>query len=214
MIEHERRRFQRMKLARPILGSLDKESALILDIGLGGAFIEHRGTKKPGDKVTLAFRWQGEEISFGCEVTRTRALRPAAGEKEGAMSQSAVAFVNPAGASLERLQTMMATFVGRILAAQKANASADGDQNGSILYQLGDARRSRSRGYLAYLWDGETWTCRQTQLPDQPRTGFTVAAHEDEEELETLCKAYETADEEGRRLIRLVAELSAHSVKA
>lgn len=213
MIENDRRRFQRMKLARPILGALDRESALILDIGLGGAYIEHNGTRKVGDEVTLSFRWQSEEITFRCEVNRTRAVRAVAGEKERVQSQSGVTFLNPAGKSLERLQAMMATFVGRILAAQKANASADAGQNGSILYQLGDARRSRSRGFLAYLWDGQAWTCRETQIPDQPRSGFTVAAHEDEEELETLCKAYEAADEEGRRLIRLVAELSANSVK-
>jgi hypothetical protein len=81
-----------------------------------------------------------------------------------------------------------------------------------VLYQLGQARRTRSRGYLAYLWDGESWICRHTQLGEQPRNGFTVAGHEDEEELEMLCRAYETGDDEARRLIRLVAELSVRSV--
>ena len=107
---------------------------------------------------------------------------------------------------------MMATFVGRILAAQRANASADVDQAGAILYQLGDARRSRSRGYIAYLFDGKSWTCRPTQIADQPRSGFTVAAYEDEDEIETLCRTYEQTDEEGRRLIRLVAEKARRKV--
>jgi hypothetical protein len=52
-----------------------------------------------------------------------------------------------------------------------------------------------------------------TDSPEQPNNGFTVAAYEDDEELESLCQAYEIADEEGRRLIQLVAELSARTVK-
>ncbi len=104
----------------------------------------------------------------------------------------------------------MATFVGRVLAAQKANASGqnrgiDGD---ATLAQLGEARRSRSRGYISYRLKGGSWWRVPTDSPDQPADGFTVASHEDEEELETLCRTYETADEEGQRLIRLVAELS------
>jgi len=206
MLEKDRRRFQRMKLARPILGALDGESALILDIGLGGAFVEHHGQRKVGDLVTLSFRWHGEEITFRSEVARTRMT----GDN---VAQSGVNFVEMRGASVARLQDMMATFVGRVLAAQKANASADVEESGAILYQLGDARKSRSRGYMAYLWDGKSWTCRPTQMADQPRSGFTLAAYEDEDEVETLCRTFETADEEGRRLIRLVAELSANTVK-
>ncbi len=206
MIEKDRRRFQRLKLARPILGTLDNESALILDVGLGGAYVEHHGTRRADDTVTLAFRWQGEEISIRGEIARTRIV----GDNT---SQSGIFFLESSGPGIERLQNMMATFVGRILAAQRANASADVEQAGAILYQLGEARRSRSRGYVAYLFDGRSWTCRPTQMPDQPRSGFTVAAYEDEDEIETLCRTYEQADEEGRRLIRLVAELSANSAK-
>lgn len=206
MIENDRRRFQRMKLARPILGTLDNDSALILDIGLGGALVEHHGTRKVDDRVTLTFRWQGADIALKGEVARTKTTGDRA-------SQSGITFLENAGPAIERLQDMMVTFVGRILAAQKANASADATQPTAILAQLGDARRSRSRGYIAYLFDGKSWTCRPTQMPDQPRSGFTVGTHEDEDEVETLCRTYEAADEEGRRLIRLVAELSATPVK-
>ena len=52
-----------------------------------------------------------------------------------------------------------------------------------------------------------------SDLPTQPLNGFTVAAYEDEQELQALCRAWEVADSEGRRLIRLVAELSARTVK-
>ena len=38
--------------------------------------------------------------------------------------------------------------------------------------------------------------------------GFTVGDFEDQDELEQLCQTYEAADEPGRNLIRMVAELS------
>ncbi len=212
MVENDRRQFQRIKLARPILAGLRGDSALILDVGLGGALVEHHGTAKIGERMTLAFRWQGEDLTFRCEVTRSTPMQADDTEPEQ-FFQSALQFIDPIGRSLERLQDMMATFVGRVLAAQRANASANVREDAAILPQLGGARRSRTRGFVAYLFDGKSWIRRQSRLSDQPRNGFTVPAYEDEEELETLCRAYETADEEGRRLIRLVAELSVASME-
>src|SRR6267378_3431299 len=120
----ERREYQRMQLAKPILAMLDGQNALLLDIGVGGAFIEHYGTIEPGKRFRLLFRWKGDDVEF-------------IGESEA------------------RLQDMMLTFVGRVLAAQKTNAfgvAVDEDQ--ALLGHLGEARRSRSRGYLAYHFEG------------------------------------------------------------
>lgn len=213
MIENDRRRFQRMKLGKPLLGMMDGQSALILDIGMGGAFLEHYGAVASDDKFRLSFRWKGQEVAFVCAVRRTNVVRPAE-EGTSTVSHSGVEFVETIGDSNAKLQDMMGTFVGRVLAAQKANAAAaESPGSASILAQIGEARRTRTRGFLAYLWDGKAWTCRRTQLGQQPRNGFTVAGYEDEEDLEVLCRAYESADEEGRTLIRLVAELSVNSAK-
>lgn len=213
MVENDRRRFQRMKLGKPLLAMLDGQSALILDVGMTGAFLEHYGAVMIGDKFTLSFRWKGDEIKFGCEVRRTNVIRSAEGS-QATVSHSAVAFVQNFGDGPAKLADMMGTFVGRVLAAQKANANADDDPaGGSILFQMGDARRARAKGYVAYLFDGKSWMVRRTQLGEQPRNGFTVAAYEDEDDLEALCRTYEVADAEGRNLIRLVAELSVNSVK-
>ena len=212
MVENDRRRFQRIKLGKPLLAQMDGQSALILDVGMEGAFLEHYGAMMTGDQFTLSFRWKGDEIKFGCEVRRTNVIRPAE-ENQATVSHSAVQFIQRYGDANAKLQDMMGTFVGRILAAQKANASADTEHSGAMLFQMGDARRSRARGFLAYLFDGKAWMVRRTQLGEQPRNGFTVAAYEDEDDLETLCRTYEAADEEGRNLIRLVAELSVNSTK-
>lgn len=191
---------------------LEGASALILDIGIAGAFIEHHGALMTGDRLKLSFRWKGEDITYLCAVRRTNVIRSAEGS-QATLSHSGVEFVEAIGDSAAKLQDMMSAFVGRILVAQKANASADVQQSGAMLFQLGDARRGRTRGFVAYLWDGKMWTRRRTQLGEQPRNGFTVAAYEDEDDLEALCRTYEAADAEGRNLIRLVAELSVASVK-
>ncbi len=201
-----------MKLGKPLLAMMDGQSALILDVGLEGAFLEHYGAAMTGDRFTLSFRWKGAEIKFGCEVRRTNIIRAAEGS-QATVSHSGVHFIETFGDSAAQLQDMIGTFVGRVLAAQKANATPEAGTSGAMLFQMGDARRARGRGYLAYLFDGKAWMIRRTQLGEQPRNGFTVAGYEDEEELETLCRAYEVADAEGRDLIRLVAKLSVNSTK-
>ncbi len=203
-----------MKLAKPLMAMIDGQNGLILDIGITGAFVEHHGVQKLGERVRLTFRWHGSDIEYLCEVIHSQVLREPSGGS-AAVSHSGFRFVQAVGDADELLQDMMATFVGRILAAQRANASGDtnGTENEVILARLGEARRARTAGFVTYrVVDGE-WRSKPTISPHQPLDGFTVAAYEDRDELQTLCRAYETADDEGKRLIQLVAELSVLSVK-
>lgn len=203
-----------MKLAKPLMAMVDGQNALVLDIGMVGAFVEHHGEIAPGAQFVLTFRWHGEDVEYVCEVTHTEVVRTGIGGVT-AVAHSGVHLVKAIGDSEARLQDMMATFVGRILAAQKVNArgltnGADGE---IILARLGEARRVRTGGFATYRFNKGQWQRNVGSSPHQPTDGFTVAAYEDEEELQELCRAYETADEEGRRLIQLVAELSVLSVK-
>lgn len=208
---NDRREFQRLRLAKPILALLDGQNALILDIGIGGAFIEHYGQPNEGDRLRLLFRWKGEDVQFVGEIARTVVVRKAA---NAVVSHSGVRFVESFGNADALLNDMMATFVGKMLAAQKANAGATQSAASETLVDLGGARRARARGFITYRLQDGSWTRETSDTPTQPLNGFTVAAYEDEQELESLCRAWETADSEGRRLIRLVAELSARNVKA
>lgn len=211
----DRRTFQRLKLSKPILASIGGANALVLDVGMTGALVEHYGMPTPGDTFTLTFRWQGEDVEFLCEVVRTSVIREPGGDGKSITSHTGVRFVTPAGASQERLQDLIATFVGRVLAAQKANAAGDHRTEApTILEQIGAARRQRTRGFVSYRLKGDSWWRIPTASAVQPDDGFTVAAHEDEEEVEALCRTYAQADDEGRALIRLVAELSAKGPRA
>jgi len=210
MVGSDRREFQRLSLAKPILGLLDGQNALILDIGVGGAFIEHYGMSLPGQRHKLLFKWKGEDVEFVAEVARSNVVRTS---RPMSVSQSGLRFVQAMGKSENRLQDMMATFVGKILAAQKANASATSDEESdTLLSKIGEARRTRSSGFVTYRLSGTTWSRSSTASPEQPSDGFTVAAYEDEDELEVLCRAFERADQQGRHMIRIIAELSAMAV--
>jgi len=211
MVTNDRREFQRLRLAKPILALMNGQNALILDIGVGGAYLEHYGAIASGARFDLVFRWQGEDVEFVCEVARSEVVRTG-GDGVSIVSHTGVRFVAAEGDSEARLNDMMATFVGRVLAAQRANAAAiPTDHDTFVLAQLGGARRARTKGYVVYRFHDGKWTQTSSDSPKQPVDGFTVAAYEDEEEVATLCTAYERADEESRRLIRLVAELSVRS---
>lgn len=213
MLTDDRRVFQRLRLARPILGFLDRQNALILDIGVGGAFIEHYGVSTSRQSCRLKFLWQGNDIEYACQVARTLVIKVSGPD---VVSHTSLRFIEPVGDSEERLRDLVATFVGTVLAAQKANR--DGlrvDRDNMALMEIGGARRARMRGFQRYRMQPDgMWIHTATRDPIQPPDGFTVAAYELVEELEVLCRAYEIADEEGRRLIRLVAEMSVQTVTA
>jgi len=182
MLSNDRRVFQRLRLTRPILASLDKQNALILDLGVAGAFVEHYGVTTPNTRCRLQFRWQTENIEFVCEVARTGVVRRSG---QNALSHTGVRFVEAIGPSQERLHDLMATFVGKMLAAQKANASGIHEEEGHLtLVDIGGARRVRVRGLVRYrLRPNGTWLRAATDDPTQPTDGFTVAAYEYESDL-------------------------------
>jgi hypothetical protein len=206
----ERREFQRLKLTRPILATMRGANALILDIGIGGALLEHYGAATLGERFPVMFRWQGEDVILSCEVMRSVVVRTPAGDGESVTSHTGVRFHDIGQEAAARLQDLIGSFLGHILAAQKANAAGeDGESAGQqILARLGHARRTRSRGFIAWHFTDGSWKSHPTDVRRQCADGFTVGTHEDDVEVETLCRAYEQADAEGRDLIRLVAELS------
>jgi len=72
--------------------------------------------------------------------------------------------------------------------------------------------RGADAGFLSYRFEDGKWIKRAVFLPEQPTGGFTVARALDSDEMKRLCRVYEASDDEGRRLIRLFAELSVSDV--
>jgi hypothetical protein len=192
----ERREFQRLPLDSPVSGTFDSVAVSVVDIGILGARIEHT-TPFTEPRGELRFRFGGNDIGMRCDITRTTG-------SEGNLA-SGVRFLAAVGDSGDHLRDMLAQLVNYAL-KHRHDASAtrlrirgvDGDKT----------VRGKDAHFSSYRLENGAWRKRSVFLPEQPALGFTVARHEDALEMQRLCEVYEASDEEGRRLIRMFAELS------
>ncbi|MCA1732178.1 MAG: hypothetical protein LC732_01085 [Acidobacteria bacterium] len=203
----ERRRFHRLDLAHPLEAEFDGLTVRLHEIGLVGAFIDHHAPLEPDRIGILSFAWGNDRLQFECRVVHSRAEAP-----EGGRFSSGLDVRAALGESAAMLRRMIAEHVARVVAAQEANAFGLRDLNridgDATLTALGSARRTAQTGFINYRLISGAWKKVPSLLPDQPADGFTVAAWEEDEQLDSLRKAYEQADEEGRSFLRMLAELS------
>jgi hypothetical protein len=199
----ERREFQRLTLTPPISGTLASAPVSIVEVGVLGARVQH---SKPIEDRTpeLHFTYSGNDIGIKCELIRTFA-----GVSEAGM-QSGLRFLGAIGDSGDRLRDMLGVLVMKEIDRRRTSPgntplpskNVDGD----------NTVRGADAGFLCYRFDNGKWNKRAVFLPEQPNAGFTVARVSDSDEMKRLCRVYEASDEEGRRLIRLFAELSISDV--
>ena len=191
----ERREFQRLRLDSPIPATFGSTEVSLVEIGILGGRIEHAGEIVP-PRGDLHFTFGGHAIVLRCEIVRTFGEGP---------FHSGLRFKAALGESGDHLRDMLAQLVVRAL-EQHHDSSAtrlrirnvDGDRT----------VRGTDANFLSYRFENGAWRRRHVFLPEQPTVGFTVARGEDAEEMQRLCEVYEASDDEGRRLIRLFAELS------
>ena len=202
----ERREFQRLRLDASVPGTFGTTAVSILEIGILGARVQHAA---PFDipRGELRFAFGGNEIAMRCEIVRTfdadNAKYPDAGLLSG------LRFVAAIGESGDHLRDMLAALVERALENRNDSSST----RLRIRHVDGDRTvRGVDAQFLSFRLEHGTWRRRHVFLPEQPSVGFTVARGEDSEEMQRLCTVYEASDEEGRRLIRLFAELSVSGV--
>lgn len=193
----ERREFQRLQLNPPLSGSFGSTPVTIREAGVLGARLQHL---EPIDvpRAELRFTYNGEELVMRCEVVRRIAA-----------DQTGVRFLAAVGDSGDRLRAMLAALVEKALHERNESSATkmqikrvDGDKT----------IRGIDAQFISYRHEGNAWQKRRVFLPEQPALGFTVARGEDASEMQRLCEVYEASDEEGRRLIRLFAELSVSGV--
>jgi hypothetical protein len=194
----ERREFQRLTLNPSITGTLGSTPVTIIEIGVLGARVHHEGVLT-NEYPKLHFSHAGNDIAIKCEVIRT----------SGTM-QSGVRFLAAIGDSGDRLRDMLGTLVMKEIDRRRTSPgssplparSVDGDKT----------VRGADAGFLCLRFENGRWNRRAVFLPEQPSSGFTVTRASDADEIQRLCHVYEASDEEGRRLIRLFAELSVSDV--
>lgn len=202
----ERREFQRLRLDPPLAATFGDREVHLLEVGVLGARMHHPPSLEL-PRAELRFHWGGDDITMRCEIVRT--VGPDRAKYPGQGCESGIRFLAALGQSGDRLRAMLAEIVMRAL-EERHDASAtrlhirqiDGDKT----------VRGADAQFLSYRLENGAWHRRPIFLPEQPVVGFTVARGEDTDELRRLCEVYEASDDEGRRLIRLFAELSVSQV--
>ena len=193
MRPEERREFQRLAVNPPISATLGKQAVSILEIGVLGARVRH-DEDLGGGHLDLRFSHGGQQIEMKCEVVRTSA------------DTSGLRFTAAVGDSGNKLRDMLGILVTKEIDRRRTSPGRDPLPSHTV---DGDKTvRGRDAGFLTYRFENGRWSKRAVFLPEQPSSGFTVARTSDSDEIQRLCRVYEASDAEGRRLIRLFAELS------
>lgn len=194
MRPEERREFQRLTLQPPIAAKLGNHPVRICEIGVLGARVEHDDDLE-SDSLDLRFKHSGQEIAMRCHVVRSTGS-----------NQSGLRFIAAVGESGDKLRDMLGILVTKEIDRRRTAPGRDPLPSHNV---DGDKTvRGADAGFLTYRFESGRWSKRAVFLPEQPSTGFTVARGSDSDEMQRLCRVYEASDEEGRRLIRLFAELS------
>ena len=199
----ERREFQRLTLTPPISGTIGSTPVTVVEVGVLGARVQH--SKPIEDRAPeLHFKYSGKDIGIKCELVRSF---PGASD---AGMQSGLRFLGAIGDSGDLLRDMLGVLVMKEIDRRRTSPgnsplpskTVDGD----------NTVRGADAGFLCYRFENGKWNKRAVFLPEQPSAGFTVARISDSDEMKRLCRVYEASDDEGRRLIRLFAELSVSDV--
>lgn len=202
----ERREFQRLRLETPLPGSFGGAEVTIVEVGILGARIQH-ATPLADPRAELRFASDTSETVMRCECVRTLESSQTRYGNSGFVS--GLRFIAAVGDSGDALRNMLSRLV--------VNAIEDRHDSSATRLRIrqvdGDKTvRGADAQFLSFRLDNGQWRRRHVFLPEQPPAGFTVARGEDALEMQRLCTVYEGSDEEGRRLIRLFAELSVSDV--
>jgi hypothetical protein len=192
-VSDERRQFQRLTLSAPVDGWFGDFAVRLVNISASGALCQSDDAIPLAARALLRFYWRGAEVEVLAETARS---------SDG---QTALAFLDES----DVLRTLLADSAREILKAQEANAG--GDRAANI---VGDetltsaSARPHTGSFITWILGEDGWKAQRSLLPDQPPNGFTVSAGEPDEQIELLCRTYESGDVHARNLTRLLAELS------
>ena len=199
----ERRSYGRVTPVQRIRGTVGKAVVVVLDVSVAGARVAHQDPLPPvGGTSILTFDWEGRHFSAPCEVRRTKVERQARTEFEKSLYHSGL-FLQVDATNEKILRDIVASAVARAMDEQKANA------NGIPAIAAQSFQTGKGDDFVRYELRGGKWTTTATREPRQPHgEGFTISASETASKASMLCRAYESGDADGRRLIRTFAALS------
>jgi hypothetical protein len=198
----DKRQYQRIVPLRPIPARVGTARVYILDMSVTGLRIAHQMTLGGGELFELKFEWEGRQVVLFCKVVHNRLAKRAKDDSEKSTYHAGVAIADALGESDVALREIIAAHVARALDEQKANA------RGIPALAAQSFQTGKTSTYLRCEIVEGAWRMSETSRPDQPTNGFTVSIEEDREQIQMLRQAFEIGDEEARKMIRVMAQLS------
>lgn len=203
--QHERRKYERITPYRRVVGTLQGQKVVLIEISVSDARIAHQAKFDPKQPAVISFQWEADKIAFECQVIRTD-IAKFSREPGKTIYHSGVEFIRPLGASDQALREMIHTHVLRALDEQKANARGIPPLTTTFLRTAASVS-----GYICCQFENGVWRKTPTAKSNQPRDGFTISAEESDEDIEKLCRLYESSGPAEREMIRQTAALSVSS---
>ena len=184
----------RLHLTRPIDGWFGDFLVTLIEVNAGGATALHGDLIPDGARALLRFPWRGAELEVTAEISG------------GSDGRSTLRFVEE---SAELRQAIDASG-DEVLRAQQANLRGEREKNvvGEETLTSASLGARAFRGYIVFRLTAQGWKQRRSLLPDQPEDGFTVSEDEPQEQIDILCRTYESGDAETQKMMRSIAELS------
>ena len=190
----ERRDHQRLNLTKPLDAWFGDYAVQLVELSATGAAMLHDEELPAGARALLRFTWRGDDLELTAEIARTTG------------SRSGLHFVERD----QRLCDLIVESATELLRAREANATGDRERNriGDETLTAASQGARLGRNFLVFELVSGTWRSRRAILPEQPPNGFTVAADEAEEQIDLLCRTFETGDPESRKMMRMIAQIS------
>lgn len=197
-----KRRFERVKLLKPLPATVAGKRAYIIDLSIAGFSIVHQDSiGRIGDEPQLAYEWEGRKISVRCVIARTGVERAGTGTSP-TLYQSGLEISDVAQEGQNALREMVHAYVERALDEQKANAR--GVPPIAVQYQ----QTGTATQFIRHEYAAGKWKQYRTRERDQPLNGFTISADHPPAEVDLLREAWVKGDRAMREIIRQTAELS------
>ena len=192
-----------MRLVRPLVARVGQARVFLLEVSLNGVLIAHQGNIPPeGGTGVVMFEWENIAVALECQIIRNTLQKMARNANEKSVYHAAMEIIRASDTAMKTLRDMITEIVARALDEQKANA------HGIPAVAAQTFQTGKGSQFLRLELLNGTWRRTETTRPDQPMNGFTISAEEPADHIALLCETYASANNENRKLIKLMAELS------
>jgi hypothetical protein len=188
---------------RPVVARVGAIRVFLLEVSLSGVLVAHQGNiPREGSTAVVMFEWDSIAVALECRIARNTIQKMARNANEKSVYHAAMEIIRASDDAMKTLRDMIAEVVARALDEQKANA------RGIPAVAAQTFQSGKGSQFLRLELLNSAWRRTETTRPDQPMNGFTISADEPPEHVALLCETYASADNESRKLIKVMAELS------